>query len=274
MRSLPSIIKASQYGVVSGRSVNPAELPHARSASAAASAASSADAKNRHEAIVNEAFRKAKDIVEATQNYSLNQLKESAMRMNEECAEMKIRSYEDGYARGLAEGKQEGEQLGYDDGYRQGLKKAHEEVEAENREQSESAKQEIGRMLESIENGKSEILTKFKEDLEGLSVEIARKVVRMELRTDEKALQSIIESVLESYRNQAWVKINVSPSNAELLMKADQGMIRDLQKVSGNVKIVSSPEMDDGGCVIDLPDRLIDAGVDTQFDQIQTALGL
>lgn len=269
MRSLPSIIKASQYVGVSGKSVNPSELPHAHPASG-----TPANAKSQHEAIVNEAFRKAKDIVEATQNYSLNQLKESAMRMNEECAEMKIRSYEDGYAKGLAEGKSEGHQLGYDDGYRQGMKKAREEVEAENREQSEAAKQEIGGMLESIENRKSEILKKFEEDLEGLSVAIARKIVRRELKTDEKALRSIIESVLESYRNQAWVKINVSPSNAELLMKADQGIIMDLQKVSSNVKIVSTPELDDGGCVIDLPDRLIDASVDTQFDQVQTALGL
>lgn len=274
MRSLPSIIKASQYDGIHGQSVNPSELPRMRPSNAANPVQNIRDAKDQHQAIVKEALQKAKDIVEATQTYSLNQLKESAMRMNEECAQMKIRSYEDGYRQGLAEGQNEGREIGYEDGYQQGLKKAREEVETQNKATSEAAKEEISRILESIEAQKTEILNRFEGDLEGLSIAIAQKILRRELSTDENTLKTIVESVLEPYRNQAWVKINVSPSNAELIMKADQTIIENLQKVSNNVKIVPSPELKDGDCIIDLPDRLINAGVDEQLGQIKTALSV
>lgn len=285
MRSLPSIIKASEYDRIRSI-VSLEELPRASRSSAVPAAPSSEEKQittedrqsglresaAQHQAIVKEAFQKAKNIVDAAQNYSLNQLRESTMRINEECAQMKIRSYEDGYGIGLEQGKREGHELGYSEGHRAGIEKAREEVEARNREKSEAAEEEIGRMLETIETEKEEILTKFKADLEGLSLAIARKIVKKELSTDETALQSIIKGVLESYRNQAWVKISVSPSDAGRLAKADRGLAEALQEVSDNIKVVPSPDLKEGDCLIDLPDRLIDAGANTQLDELQTAL--
>jgi flagellar biosynthesis/type III secretory pathway protein FliH len=263
---LPSIIKASQYGDVKNEGIsagNPANLPKASSGRVI-----KPDARDQHQAIVNDAFQKAKNIVDAAQNYSLNQLKESTMRMNEECAQMKIRSYEDGYIQGLAEGKKEGHELGY----QQGLKIAEDEIREKNREASEKALNEINRMLETIENKKSEILDKFEADLGKLAVTIAQKIVKRELSTDDNTMQSIIQNVLESYRDQAWVKISVSPTTAELLTRADCTIAQALQEVSNSVKIVAMPEMNNGDCQIDLPDRLIDAGIDTQMNQIKAAL--
>ncbi len=278
MRLLPSVIKASQYGDVGvqSQSVHPSELPRSRAAGSSPKAV-----KEQHQAIVNEAFHKAKDIVEAAQNYSLNQLKESAARMNEECAEMKIRSYEEGYSEGLSKGNEEGLKLGQEEGYRQGFKKAEEEfesrkteLEAEYQKKLDTAQKQISALLEAIENKKSEILTDFEEDLEGLSIAIARKVVQKELSTDETALRSIIENVLEPYRNQAWVKISISPADAPKLMKADQSIALDLHKISDNIKIVPDPNLNEGGCLVELPDRLIDAGTDTQLNEIKTKLEL
>ncbi len=268
MRSLPSIIKASQYGDIKGNCIltaNPADL-----LKPPADGTTKHEAREQHQAIVNDAFQKAKNIVDAAQNYSLNQLRESTVRMNEECAQMKIRSYEDGYSQGFEEGKKEGRELGYEDGCRQGLKKAEEET----REAGRQTRDELKQMLDAVENKKSEVLTKFEADLESLAVAIAKKVIQKELSTDEKTMQAIIYGVLENYRDQAWVKILVSPQTAELLTKADRSIIEALQQVSSNVKILPSPEMNDGDCQIDLPDRLIDAGVDTQLTQIKTALQL
>lgn len=267
---MPSIIKASQYGDVKSEGIltgNPANLRKASS-----DGITKDEARDQHQAIVNDAFQKAKNIVDAAQNYSLNQLKESTMRMNEECAQMKIRSYEDGYSQGFTEGKEEGHDLGYREGYQQGLKKAEGEVREANRQVSEKGRNEISRMLEAIENKKSEVLGKFEADLEGLSIAIAQKIIKKELSTDETAIRSIIQNVLETYRDQAWVKITVSPTNAELLTKADRSIIQSLQDVSANVKIVASPKMNEGDCEIDLPDRLIDAGTDTQLNEIKAAI--
>ncbi len=264
---MPSIIKASQYGDVKNQGIatgNPANLIKKNQG------ITEYEARDQHQAIVNDAFQKAKNIVEAAQNYSLNQLKESTMRMNEECAQMKIRSYEDGYSEGLANGKEEGHDLGYEDGYQQGLKKAEEET----REASRRARDELSRILQTAESKKNEVLTAFEEDIGGLALTIAQKIIKKELATDESTIQSIIKNVLESYRNQEWVKIAVSPNTAELLARADRNIIEALQDVSDNIKIIPTPDMDDGDCSIDLPDRMIDAGVDTQLSEIKSALNL
>jgi len=220
--------------------------------------------RDQHQAIVKDAFQKAKNIVEAAENYSLNKLKESTMRMNEECAQMKIRSYEDGYSLGLAEGQKEGNTLGYQNGYEEGLKKATEE--------NNLTRDDLCRMLETVEKKKAEILDQFEENLEGLSIAIAKKIIKKELSTDGDSIQAMVLNVMESYRNQEWVRICVSKNTADLLTKSDHNIIQALKDISDNVKIVSDSEMNDGDCKIDLPDRLIDAGIDTQLDSIKTAL--
>ena len=120
-----NIIKASQYDEMRSRDALTADSDHLPPLSP--DQMTKREVRDQHQAIVNDAFKKAKNIVEAAQTYSLNQLKESTMRMNEECAQMRIRSYEEGYDRGLAEGKTEGTALGFQSGYEEGLKRANEE---------------------------------------------------------------------------------------------------------------------------------------------------
>ena len=264
MRSLLNIIKASQYDEMRSRGALAEESKHLLQSSP--DQMTKREVRDQHQAIVNDAFKKARNIVDAAQSYSLNQLKESTMRMNEECAQMKIRSYEDGYNQGLSEGKTEGAALGYQSGYEEGLKRANEE--------SKKTRDELSKMMETVEKKKTEILDQFEADLESLAVTIAQKVIKKELSIDEKAMKAIILDVMESYRNQEWVRIRVSPSTSELLTKADHNIIQALREISDNVKIVSAPEMTDGDCQIDLPDRLIDAGADTQLTSIKTALKL
>ena len=257
-----NIIKASQYDEM--RSGDALNEPPNHLFQSSSDPMTKREVRDQHQAIVNDAFKKAKNIVEAAQTYSLNQLKESTMRLNEECAQMKVRSYEEGYDRGLAEGKTEGAALGYQSGFEEGLTKANQENKA--------IKDELSQMLETLEKKKTEILNQFEGDLERLAVTIAQKIIIKELSIDETAMQSIILNAMESYRNQEWVRIRVSPNTAELLMKSDRNMMQVLREISDNVKIVSSPEMKDGDCQIDLPDRLIDAGADTQMSSIKAAL--
>lgn len=272
---MPNIIKASQYDDIMGSKLvtaKPVELT-ARPSELLGSAPK-INLKEQHQQIMNDALQKAKNIVEAAQNYSLNQLKESTMRMNEECAQMKLRSYEDGYRLGHEEGytegheqgHQEGYDLGHDEGYAQGARQAKAEVQ--------QTLSELRQMIETVQKKEEELLAQYQEDLVGLSVAIAQKVIRAELSLDEKAMQSIIQNVVESYRDLAWIKIQVSSSTAKLLLKSDRSMGEALQQVSNNVKIIENPEMDDGDCIIDLPDRRIDAGVGSQMGQIRSALGM
>jgi flagellar assembly protein FliH len=270
MRSLLNIIKASQYNELKSR--DPATV---RKNTPAPAAPAEIDPHEQHEKIVNEAVQKARDIVEAAEYYSMAQLRESTMRMNEECAQMKIKSYEEGYNQGIAAGKKEGKELGYQEGYEEGLRKTEEEKQKlleEIKKANEAKENELKQMLEAVENKKAEILQHFEEGLQNLAITIAEKVIRKEVSLDEKAIRAIVLDVLDSYRNQEWIKISVSQNTAKLLAKSDRSLAEELKEISDNVKIVSSPELNDGDCRIELPDRLIDAGVQTQMECIKSAL--
>lgn len=260
---MPNIIKASQVDSNSPRSVcrgaspaDPAELLSAPAETV----------QDQHHAIVNDALNKAKNIMEATQNYSLQQLRESATRMNEECAERKLRGYQEGYRQGEAQGKQSGYDAGYTDGYAQGVKQAHQEAQ--------QTIDELMQMIQTVEQKGDELFARYEGDLESLAVAVAQKIIRRELNEGTAAMQSIIQSVLDSYRDVAWVTITVAPSAARQMTKSEHGIVQALQNISQNVKVIENPGMSEGDCVIDLPDRRIDAGVDSQMGMVKMALGL
>ena len=264
MRLLPNVIKASECVTVKNGSVFPANNVSVQNVP-------NATPENIHDQqrqIVSEAFQKAQQIMEAAQNYSMNRVKESTEQMNLEAAQLLVQSREEGYGRGFMEGKREGSELGYREGYeagcQSGLKKAEEENQA--------AASELSQMMETVETMKSEILQKFEADIQKLAVAIAEKVIKRELSMNEKAMQSIITNAVDSYRNQEWVRIQVSKNTKTLLQGVDKSIVQALCDVSDNIKIEVSSNLNDGDCIIEMPDQMIDAGMNTQMDTIKHAL--
>ena len=307
MRSLPNIIKASQAAaggyrkacldelvapppppedepvaaedpVEAGMAEREKIIRSAKREMEERKAAEQRDLVQHREAAIRDALEQARNIVESARQYSMSRMREAAARMNEECVRMKISSYEEGYSSGVKQGRKDGEEAGRAEGYREGYQEGCREGEKKGREEILAAdrqrQEEIRALLETMEEEKEKTLEKFEAGIENLSFEIAQKVIRREVEREDTAVRTIVSAVLEAYRNQEWVKIRVSPNVAELLVQADSGWIDSMKEVSGNIRIIPCPEMKDGDCRVELPDRLVDAGVDTQMDRIREALEL
>lgn len=263
MRLLRKIIKASEYVTMKNGSAFPS---NDRNLKPEILSADDYNKQENHRTVVKEAFDKAKQIMEAAQEYSINQVKESTQKMNEESAQILRESQEDGYSKGFAKGREEGTKVGYKEGYEDGFSKAQDE--------NQEVLNELSEMIKTVETVKADIIKKYEEDIKKLSLEIAEKVIKREISIDEKAMQSIIINTMDSFRNEEWIRIIVSKNTKSVLMDADKSIIKALQDVSNNIKIEASPEMKDGDCTIDMPDRMIDAGVDTQLKNIKQQLQL
>ncbi len=247
MRLLNKVIKASQYTSLSAE-------PEAQKIQPKAAAG------EKVKSVLDQAFEKANKIVESAENYRASQMQECNRRADEELQDAKKQGHEAGFARGRKEGKEAG--------MRQGLAEGAQKAEAENRK----TLHELDEMIQSVEKSKTEILSKFESGLQDLAVTIARAIVKKELAIDPKTLHSIIQNAVDSYRNQAWVRIYVSGKTADLLTKADLSIAQELQSVSDRVKVVVTPEFSEESCVIETPDQVIDAGLDTQLEKIKSAL--
>lgn len=226
--------------------------------------APSAEAERKSQEILDEAFRKAKQIVDSAQNYNARQQQEAADKIQRETEEAKHRGYEEGYSAGVEDGKKKGEEAGLRIGETEGRKKA----DAENRKYLD----EISQMAESVEKSKSAILQKFESDLQDLAISIAESILKKELQIDEEAMRSIILNALDAYRNQEWVRIYVPEQTANVLLKADRNIAEALKNVSENVKVVVTSNMKEGDCVLEMPDQVIEAGVSSQLRKIKSAI--
>lgn len=214
--------------------------------------------------ILAEASEKARQIIESAQSYSARLTQEAGEQMEHEAASVRKRAYAEGYAQGLERGKTDGLAAGR----RSGSEEAHKAAEAENRKYV----QELGRMVETVEETKTRILEDFRNDLQDLAVAIAKAILKREIETDEKTLRSIIVNAMDAYRNQEWVRIYVPSESAAVLMKADNNIVKALQDVSDNVKVIPTDGMDQGACVIEMPDKVIDAGVNSQLRKIKLSI--
>ena len=131
MRSLPNIIKASEYVSIKNGTAFPANNRSSRTVNGHLWEQDEELKKAQDDQIiVDKAHQEAQKLMEAAQNYSMNKVKETTQRMNEEAAQVWAQSHQEGYQKGLSEGQKGGNELGYKDGYEQGIKKAEEENEA------------------------------------------------------------------------------------------------------------------------------------------------
>lgn len=253
MRSLSRIIKA--YGPVASSFVQD-ELPYMPP--------QSAPAEEQANQMLEQALQRAKQIVQSAQNFSATQKVETERKIQQESEDAKKRGYREGYAYGSAEGEKAGRENGERKGYEDGLRRAA----AEN---SRSVA-ELGRMIESVERSKTQILEKFENDLGDLAISIAKAILKNELKTNQKALRSIIVNALDSYRNQEWVRIYVSAEAAPVLLKADASIAEDLKEVSSSIRVLAGEGMKEGDCVLETPDRVIDASIDSQLKKLKNAI--
>lgn len=211
--------------------------------------------------IMEEAFQKAKQMMDSAREFSDQQVREARETAARESEKEQERGYADGFAKGLEEGRKEGREAGYREGLEQGRLKAG----AENRKSLD----ELSLMIESVEKSKTNILEKFEDDLEDLATLIAKSVLKRELQTDNKTMRSIIISAMEEYRKQEWIRIYTSNQTASVLLQADNNIVEALKDISDNVKVISFPKMEDSDCVIETPDQIIDAGVKSQLQNIR-----
>nr|WP_312577370.1 FliH/SctL family protein [Sedimentibacter sp.] len=208
---------------------------------------------NQREIIIKDATEEALKIV--------NTAKRNA---HLEVSEIKNRAYEDGYNAGIGIGKNKG----YEEGYQTGLKTIREELSKEN----EIRLNEINNMIELIEKNKQVIISKYENEISKLAIDIAEKIVRQKIEQKDDFVTKIIENVIEDYKNVEWIKIYVSDNEDARMIEADKLLIDELSKISKDIKIEVKKGLSNRSCIVETPDSIVDASVDTQLNNLKEIL--
>lgn len=151
---------------------------------------------------------------------------------------------------------------GYQDGERGGLETAHLEIgEAVN---------EISALLHSLEEQKAGMLKEYEGKIRDLAIHIAKKVIQTEMDQNSDTLLNIYKSAVQELRDQEWIRLSVSDLQVQFATE-NADMLMSLAKGAKHIEIVGMPEAPKGTCIVETPDGIIDASLETQMDKIKEA---
>jgi len=200
----------------------------------------------------------------------------------EELEEMQRAAFEEasreghtqGYREGFDKGSQEGYKEGYDKGFQQGYREGREQGEKEGFEEArQSLNAEIGhfrQMMDLLAEPLSQLDEQVEQELVGLSMAVARQLVRRELKTDPGQIVAVVRDALALLPvSQRTATLTMHPEDAELVRSA-----LHLDRVSVPWEIVEEPLISRGGCRVETEVSCIDATVESRLAAvIATALG-
>lgn len=166
-------------------------------------------------------------------------------------------------------GKSEGFEKGYEEGAEQGYKEALEEGLRQIKQENEGALQELKNIIVGAEAEKEELIKKHQDDLKDIAIAVAEKVVHVSLKSSGDIIKRMILSATEGMTDLKWAKIYIAESDSHTLVKGDGRLIDEISQLSSSIKVIVMPDEEPGTCIIELPDKVLDASARTQIENIR-----
>lgn len=148
----------------------------------------------------------------------------------------------------------------FEEGYRSGLEKAGADLD--------NLKKELSNFM----NARKDVFEYIAPDILEISVDIAKTIIKKELDSDPQVLINTIVDVLKTVsKNEPKVVIKVRPQSVQFI-KDTIPNITYQYGIDTKINIVADPSVEEGGCILQTNNGIVDASIDTQLEIIKKAL--
>ena len=148
----------------------------------------------------------------------------------------------------------------YEEGYRKGLEKASSDIE--------QFKSNFNKFMGATK----EVFEYVAPDILEISIDIAKKIIKKEVEADPQVLVDTIIDVLKTVsKNEPKINIRVRPQAAQFIKDALPTMTYQYG-IDTKINIIADPSVEEGGCVFQSNNGIVDASIDTQLEIIKKAL--
>ena len=168
--------------------------------------------------------------------------------------------------------REEAYEEGHQEGVKAGVEEAQLKCQALYEEEVESFRREAAEFMDTIRREKSMVMEKYLDDLKRTVLTIAEKVIHISLKSSENVIHRMILAATDKLKKTEWAKIYITKCGTEISMNTDVEFLNALSHLSDNVKIVAMDSDEEGICIIELPEEIIDASVSTQLENIKDIL--
>ncbi|TEB11157.1 FliH/SctL family protein [Pelotomaculum propionicicum] len=169
--------------------------------------------------------------------------------------QIKRKAHQDGF--------QQGSREGYDRGYHEGMAKAVEEAEA--------IRARANDVLAQAEELRRAKLAELEQEIIDLAVEIAEKLLTMQLSLDREAILSVAAESLKLVADRPSVVMFVSPDELELV-ESKKDELKSLLPARAQLQVIADAAIEPGGCRIDTGQGGVDATMETRREALQKVL--
>ncbi len=148
----------------------------------------------------------------------------------------------------------------FEEGYRAGLEKASTDMEV------------FRNNLAQFMGAQKDVFEYIAPDILEISVDIAKKIIKKEVEQDPQVLMNTIVDVLKTVsKNEPKIIIKVKPQAVQFI-KDTIPNITYQYGIDSKINIVADPSIEEGGCVFQTNNGIVDASIDTQLEIIKKAL--
>lgn len=146
-------------------------------------------------------------------------------------------------------------------GFEQGLLSGKQEIQGEL-----SAKlQDLGGALESIQKRENQLIKDYEQEILGLAISIARKIIFAEITTNHQIMINMMNDTIRYFKNYKWIKLYVAGCDEVSQVLTDPGVAQTILRDFQNIEVIVLPNAPTGSCVLETDKEIVDIGVDTQF---------
>ena len=148
----------------------------------------------------------------------------------------------------------------FEEGYRLGLEKAESDMEI------------FRTQFSNFMNAKKDVFEYIAPDILEISVNIAKTIIKKEVESDPQVLINTIVDVLRTIsKNEAKISIRVRPQSVQFIKDTIPNITYEYG-IDSKLNIISDPSIEEGGCILQTSNGIVDASIDTQVEIIKKAL--
>ena len=148
----------------------------------------------------------------------------------------------------------------FEEGYRKGLEQANADIDAFRKSFSE--------FMSAPKN----VFEFIAPDILEISVDIAKKIIKKEVESDPQVLINTIVDLLRTVsKSEPKINIRVKPQAVQFIKDAIPDITYQYG-IDAKINIIADPSIEEGGCVFQTNNGIVDASIDTQLEIIKKAL--
>ncbi len=153
------------------------------------------------------------------------------------------------------------------EGYQAGYKEGEEAAQHEYRTLIEQANS----IVESAGLDYHTTIEKHEESIIELAVYTAEKILSQQLEKSSQSFLPIVKSAIRELKDQSVISIYLNPANYETVLEQKEELLQVLEE-DVKLAIYINVEIPENGCLIKHPFGQMDAGIDTQLNELRQVL--